>query len=45
MTLRHPVRRALAGPADYRHNPQRLDRITGISAATAIRGYPVTVVQ
>lgn len=33
MTLLHPIGRALTGPADHRHIPQDLDRITGISAA------------
>jgi len=32
MTLHHPVGGALTGPADQRHIPQTLDRITGISA-------------
>jgi hypothetical protein len=32
MTLLDPIGRALSGPADHRHIPQDLDRITGISA-------------
>ena len=32
MTLHCPISRALTGPADHRHIPQTLDRITGISA-------------
>ena len=32
MTQHDPIGRALTGPADHRHIPQDLDRITGISA-------------
>ncbi len=32
MTLHHPLDGALTRPTDYRHIPQTLDRITGISA-------------
>ncbi len=32
MTLHHPIGEALTGPADHRHIPKTLDRITGISA-------------